>query len=281
MQGEIGVESVEGEGSTFWIRLDGVAVAAEPEGEEPTAEAPVNFNVLSPSRVLVVDDNQFNCELAAGYLSASHHTVASARDGREGVEKVRDWRPDVVLMDIRMPVMDGEEARRRIKEDPDLKQIPVLAVTASSLLNQAQQLRREFDGYMRKPFSRTELFRALAKVLPAAGDAIVDESLAPIDDTAVTEAPDPGRWRSLIQTLEEWEHGRVAPMLRSMVIGEVAEFAEELQRAGTDAGCAAVVTYAGKLATQAGLFEIRNLEATLRNFGRLVEPLKQHVQTLD
>jgi len=278
MGGKISLESEEGRGSTFTILLPNIRVASGGSDASETAEAPVDFNLLKPSRILVVDDNQFNRELAAGYLGDSHHEFAEAADGLEGLEKVRDWKPDVVMMDIRMPVMDGKEARRRIKEDPELKSIPVLAVTASSLLRHTAELRRDFDGYMRKPFSRTQMFRALAKVLPALEDSLIEEVLAKDEDRQTGEEVDRSKWPELVKELQSWDSQYIPQLRGAMVIGDIAEFASELFKVGTDAACEPVASYAELLRDQASGFELSKLEATLGTFGELIEQLEEQIQ---
>ena len=276
MAGEISVESEEGQGSTFWIRIPQVQVAKEAAGIDTGSAAPVNFDLLKESRILVVDDNEFNRELAMGYLESSHHTVAQAVDGKEGVAKVRNWKPDVVLMDIRMPVMDGKEARRIIKADPELKKIPVLAVTASSLLHHTRELRRDFDGYMRKPFSRTQLFRALAKVLPSLEESVVEEAITTLEEEAVDAGEvDRSRWKGLFETMRVWGEERVPQMQRSMVIGEISEFSMELESLAEKARCEPVASYAATLREQAALFELSKLEVTLASFDDLNEQLNE------
>ena len=77
-------------------------------------------------------------------------------------------KPDVVLLDIRMPVMDGRTALAEIRKQANLVSLPVIAVTASSKAGEEQVLQRQFSGYIRKPFSRQTLFQALAQFLQRA-----------------------------------------------------------------------------------------------------------------
>ena len=80
--------------------------------------------------------------------------------------KAQKGRPDLILMDIRMPNMDGTWARQLLKDDPATSHIPVIAQTASSMAGESERLKKFFDGYLRKPFSRKKLFTALAMHLP-------------------------------------------------------------------------------------------------------------------
>jgi signal transduction histidine kinase/DNA-binding NarL/FixJ family response regulator len=159
MHGSIHVASRPGEGATFRVNIPDL----EPATVMPAGvrEAPVYFDQLSPLKILVVDDVEWNLEVAKGYLRDSHHQVFVARDGIEGLESVRRLRPDVVLMDLRMPRMNGYRVLEAIRADPVLAATRVIAVTASSLAGEDRALTAHFDGYIRKPYAPLELFATL------------------------------------------------------------------------------------------------------------------------
>ena len=104
------------------------------------------------ARVLVVEDQAENLDLMVYLLTAFGHETVVARDGAEGLAVAAQARPDLVVMDLQMPVMDGYEAATRLKADPGLAQIPVVAVTAYAMVgDQERILQRGFDGYLTKP----------------------------------------------------------------------------------------------------------------------------------
>jgi CheY-like chemotaxis protein len=104
------------------------------------------------ARVLVVEDQDENLDLMVYLLTAFGHETLVARDGAEGVAVAAQARPDLVVMDLQMPVMDGYEAAARIKADPGLARIPIVAVTAYAMVgDQERILQRGFDGYLTKP----------------------------------------------------------------------------------------------------------------------------------
>jgi CheY-like chemotaxis protein len=122
--------------------------------------------------VLVVEDQDENLDLMVYLLTAFGHETLVARDGAEGVAVAAQARPDLVVMDLQMPVMDGYEAATRLKADPGLAQIPVVAVTAYAMVgDQERILQRGFDGYLTKPIDPesfvSELERHLGSRTPA------------------------------------------------------------------------------------------------------------------
>jgi two-component system, cell cycle response regulator DivK len=117
--------------------------------------------------ILVVEDTEDNRRILRDLLGAAGYNTIEAYDGAEGVAKAGEHKPDLILMDIQMPVMDGYEATRRIKADPALKAIPVIAVTSYALSGDEEKARTAgCDGYVAKPFSPRQM---LAKVRETIG----------------------------------------------------------------------------------------------------------------
>lgn len=117
-------------------------------------------------RVLVVEDNFMNKVLVNELLTMHGYEVIEAGNGREAVEMAEAHVPDVVLMDINLPEMDGMEATRIIKGKEALKAIPILALTASAMKGDEEKFLREgFDGYVAKPIELAILIKELDRCL--------------------------------------------------------------------------------------------------------------------
>ncbi len=128
--------------------LKPTATPARPRTRKPRSGKPV---------ILVVEDNADNLRTMRALLEYKC-TVLEATDGRAGVEQARTWRPDLILMDAALPVMDGFAALAEIRETPDLSSIPVVAVTASAMKGDREEiLARGFDGYLSKPVDHEAL----------------------------------------------------------------------------------------------------------------------------
>jgi two-component system, cell cycle response regulator DivK len=117
-------------------------------------------------KILVVEDSEDNRQILRDLFSAAGYDVIEAHDGAEGLAMATNHRPDLILMDIQMPVMDGYEATRRIKADPALKAIPVIAVTSYALAGDEQKTQAAgCDGYIAKPFSPREMLAKVREVI--------------------------------------------------------------------------------------------------------------------
>jgi two-component system cell cycle response regulator DivK len=117
-------------------------------------------------KILVVEDTEDNRQILRDLLGMAGYDTIEANDGAEGVARAREHRPDLILMDIQMPVMDGYEATRRIKADPTLKQIPVIAVTSYALSGDEEKAREAgCDGYIAKPYSPRQMLAKVREIL--------------------------------------------------------------------------------------------------------------------
>ena len=117
---------------------------------------------LLQSLVLLAEDNEDNIVTLSDYLLSKGYRLVVARNGAETIERAREERPDVILMDIQMPGMDGLEATRRIRADADLSAIPIVALTALAMPDDRERcLEAGANEYLNKPVS----LRGLVKVI--------------------------------------------------------------------------------------------------------------------
>jgi len=116
-------------------------------------------------KILVVDDTEWNRDLLVQLLE-DDYDILQAVDGAEGVKKTEDDKPDLILMDLGMPVMDGWEATRRIKANDALKQIPIIAVTSHAMVGDEIDARKAgCDDYLPKPIDEQLLIEKIKKFL--------------------------------------------------------------------------------------------------------------------
>ena len=168
MGGNVAVDSRPGEGATFTLRLPLVRVATAPDVavDRPAAE---DHRTGHAPRVLVVDDHPANREVARLMLLAAGCAVAEAADGDEAVDMVRAGSFDLILMDVRMPRVDGLAATRQIRALPGpVGRTPILAVTAEAMPEDAARcLAAGMNAHLAKPISCPALYAAMAPLLPA------------------------------------------------------------------------------------------------------------------
>lgn len=119
------------------------------------------------TRILIVEDNALNLELATEVLRAQGHAVLQAHTAEEGLRLARSERPDLILLDVRLPGMDGLAAVRALKEDARTSAIPTVAMTAQAMTGDEAQARLAgFDAYVTKPIDTRTLPQLVARLLP-------------------------------------------------------------------------------------------------------------------
>ena len=113
-------------------------------------------------RILVVEDQEDLRGVLRDLLTSSGYEMLEAADGQAGVDKAKAEKPDLILMDIQMPVMDGYDATRQIKADPDLKPIPIVAVSSFAMKGDEEKARASgCDHYITKPYSPMQLLKTV------------------------------------------------------------------------------------------------------------------------
>jgi CheY-like chemotaxis protein len=119
------------------------------------------------TKILIVEDNAENREMLSRRLERRGYSVVCAVNGVDGVEAVRSEAPDLVLMDLSLPAMDGLEATRRLKADTDTRGVPVIALTAHAMVtDRASALEAGCDDFDTKPVDLVRLLEKMARLLP-------------------------------------------------------------------------------------------------------------------
>jgi len=119
-------------------------------------------------RILVIEDQEDNRQIVRDLMAASGYELIEATTGEEGIAAAARERPDLILMDIQLPGIDGYEVTRRIKANPQLKTIPIIAVTSYALSGDDKKaFAAGCDGYVTKPYSPRLLLAKIREYLPA------------------------------------------------------------------------------------------------------------------
>jgi PAS domain S-box-containing protein len=215
MGGDITMSSHVGGGSVFVFCLP------LKEGEAQAVQSKDNSrHVLSlqpgqaTCRVLIADDIEDNRQLLAQLLAPVGFEIRLATNGAEAVQEFEEWRPHLILMDFRMPVMDGHEAIRRIRNIPGGAETKIIAVTASAMDDNRQELMRiGADDFIGKPFRETELFQ---KIRSQVGVEYLYADLPPAAAQEETAELTP-------KSLAAWPQDVINPMREAVIAADLDE----------------------------------------------------------
>jgi signal transduction histidine kinase/ActR/RegA family two-component response regulator len=168
--GEISVHSAVGKGSVFTFRIP-LAPLRSRQGVDPrvplvSVKAPAESAPGSGQLILIVEDNPGNMKVAREILTSRGYRVLEAASGEEALDTIRFIRPDLILMDIQLPGLDGLAVTRRIQSNPDTRDIPIVALTAHVMMgHEASALEAGCVGYIPKPIDATAFPRRVAEIL--------------------------------------------------------------------------------------------------------------------
>jgi signal transduction histidine kinase/HPt (histidine-containing phosphotransfer) domain-containing protein len=263
MGGEIGYLGNPGGGSVFWLELPPSDAAAS---LQPAAMPDIPVPPPSGKRVLVVDDIAMNREVIGAFLRAAGHEVVSAEGGEEAVRLVCEQLFDVILMDLRMPRMDGLEATRCIRAMPAPRGwTPILALTAYTFPEQVAECREAgMDGHIAKPVEYATLVQAIADAIAGVSSSWKSHSPAPPAACAEEAVPlefDRAVYGQMLEFLPPDEIATNLQLLR-------AQEEQLLELLDQPAAAAVLAETAHTLASSAGMFGFTALSTTARSFER-------------
>ena len=165
MNGSINVESELGKGTTFRITLRNLEISAIQSTTAQNEQELKNIK-FKHAKILLAEDIETNRKVVKGYLEPFDLTVIEAENGLVALELLKSQDVDLILTDVQMPEMGGEELAYKLKSDPRYKKIPIVALTASALKEEVAKFKKIVDGYLLKPTSKMSLILELAKFLP-------------------------------------------------------------------------------------------------------------------
>lgn len=276
MNGEIDVTSTIGKGSTFKVKINDVEVSYIVSELKTFNEDEYNSIIFKKSTILIVDDKDINRKLIKGLLEKYDFKFLEAKNGLEAVEKTILNKPDLILMDMVMPVMNGIEATRTIKDNGVISGIPIIALTASVMKeDEALILEAGCDGFKMKPINKQDLVNEIKRFLPfsiAEPDIIKtednDNSDDILSDDSISMIPE------ILNIIENdlmpiWEN-----VQSTFFVDDIQKFAEQVQKLGLDNNIINLRSFGDELYSQAKNFDMVNLPQTLKNFLPIIEELK-------
>ncbi len=268
MDGSIFVQSEEEKGATFFVYLYGVDISSTHPLEEEQNSVEGGKICFKPATLLIVDDIVDNRELIIQNFEKSAIRVITASDGLEAIAQYKKEKPDLILMDIRMPNMDGYEATSKIKQ---LGNVPIIALTASVMQDEYERKKsKDFDGYLRKPILQEDLFVALSQFLDY--DMRIEEK-----ETVIEPTFDSQMLEDMVSIKDKLD-SEITPLYQRAVssnnIADIQHFTQALEGLVGNYAVVPLTDYVEHLKSALDLFDIVEIQTLLKAYPTLIEHLK-------
>lgn len=274
MGGEIKAESEVGKGTSFSITLRNVPVKAERDTsyeENVLSELEIEFE---PANILVVDDLSVNRDLVKAYLEGYILTITETENGEQTIEEVNRNKFDLILLDRKMPGMDGEEVAKILKSNNKTRNIPIIIFTASALKEEEERIKTVADGFITKPVKKQKLIKELKRFLPFKEKKyypVAKSNMGVSIQNRILQADEKDEFINLLNEkyYKEWE---TVSKIRAM--GNIKNFAIDLQKFAEKYGNGELLRYSNELLESVTLFKVAKVKVLLNDFTALLNKMK-------
>jgi chemotaxis family two-component system sensor kinase Cph1 len=271
--GVLFLRSQPGRGSQFSFIFPDARVVEPAAIAKDAKSSPEDLAQFLPAKILVVDDVKSNRDLLGGYFSGTQHQVWFASDGVEAIQFAIAHHPDVILMDLLMPNLNGREAAICLKRNPTTQDIPIAILTASIVPHETLDLQEYCQAFLRKPIHRSQLVSLLKQFLP------VGEFVAVTPATSATETSNPlwtcDRVPELLACLQNLETSLWLEIRQKLTRRTISAFADRLQKYAEDYHCTLLNEYANTLHRQLATFDWQAIPQTIEQFPHLCKTLAE------
>jgi len=282
MGGTVTLHSVEGEGSTFEVKLPNISTVGSVESRENNQGNDFDLHDIcfERSTILVVDDVESNREFIKECLSKVNLDVITIENGQQALFFVKECHPDLIFMDIRMPVMDGYEATEKLKSDPETSDIPIIALTASVSTEIKTKIRLlGFNGYLSKPVNISNLLNELSKYLKyqeekSEPESDQEENIEKKTDVGLT-VEEIAQLPELIKILEDRFLAESQELITLMEIDAIEEFSKMMVDLGKQYHVKFLIDYGEDLLESVESFDVSKVESALKDFSKNIENLSE------
>ena len=257
MDGEIFVETKVNKGTKFTFIIKNVKVTTFVMVDDNPEKDISNIEFFG-SKILLAEDIETNRIVTKGFLETHKLLILEANNGKEAYEMAKLYLPDLILMDIHMPILDGYRASELIKNDSDTKEIPIIALTAAVMKNEIDKINIFCDSYLQKPVSKTDLIFEISKFLKhrLTNSDLSESNIKSLQDEVISfENID----KDLIKLLSLKYKNTIEELKQTMVINEIIDFADDIISDTIATGDNEVLKLGKALKTSAEQFKIEKL----------------------
>lgn len=273
LNGTVSLKSKPGKGSVFTLTFNQVKVDNSEHKISEIHDERRNA-VLDPCTIMIVDDIEYNIIVLKKLIDSENVTYIEARSGAEAFVKLSNAKPDIIFMDIRLPGISGFDVTDIIKKNKKLKEIPVIAFTASMVRHKNDNIDKLFDGYLQKPVFKKDIDNILHKFLSFS----FNTEIKPVN-SAENENPELVQVNVkilplVINELEEIHLKNWENIKDNLIIYEIEDFKNKLSEMAFQYSCRIITQYCNELNVGLQTFDIDLIEKKLHDFPGLIIKMK-------
>lgn len=278
MGGIILLQSQLRRGSIFTFVFPDIAQSKNPISVKLNSAEDRNLNQFQASTILVVDDVQSNRELIQGYFAGTHHLLFLAENGKQAIQMANVHQPDLILLDLRMPEMDGKMVAQFLKQDEKTRQIPIVILTASCQSEEQAKVQSLCQGFLRKPVSLPQLVREMKRHLiyqNSPENTEIDRE-SPKEKSGVSPVLflSSDACTELLFQLQQEEEQVWNTLRKTLRTRDLQHFVQRLAAWGQQYQYQPLLDYIQTLETQLEAFDWNTIPQTIEDFPQIREKLK-------
>ncbi|WP_317898002.1 PAS domain-containing hybrid sensor histidine kinase/response regulator [Aurantibacillus circumpalustris] len=276
MDGTIHLESSPGQGASFSVTIHNLEVDFADEKQQIAEPAPSFLYRFNGQKILLVEDVESNREIIKGFLEPLNLEINFVENGQDAINSLKKSQPDLILMDMMMPIMDGYTAVKVIRGNSQYDKIPIIAITASALKQSELEIRELCNDYLRKPINKNDLLLVLSnylahKVYKDKADSQSNFSSSKFDTSSFSKEFRKGL---SLNFSDSWQ--KVSTL---MSIDDIIKFANQLNIYAGNHQNKDLINYCEILLVYAENFDIDKMNAQFFDFGRFLNETADNIDS--
>ena len=267
MGGKIELESELGQGSTFTVIIPHIKGIGAPVCRLDNPGVDIDLDQFQQMRILVVDDVESNRFLLRDFFQSTQHQLIEVSNGEEAIQQLKSGTFDLVIMDLFMPILDGKQAIRWIRQNPETKKIPIIVLTASQVAGIDSFIHQNCQGYLTKPVSRGKIVQIFKLILTTSTTSLNPSNQPELD--SVKRQNLSKLVEKLTQAELTWEELR-----HSLIVRDLRQFSQMLGALGQEYKCQLLSTYVLSLNDAIASYDGNTLTRILDNFPEIRQAIQ-------
>ncbi|MBG08430.1 MAG: hypothetical protein CME68_06700 [Halobacteriovoraceae bacterium] len=278
MNGSITVESKVNSGTSFTITFKDIETTIDSD-QITTSEISPDSYKFKNSKIVIIEDIDYNLALMKAYLENYDLQTFFAKNGKEGLQLVKDHDPDLIITDIKLPLKDGLEIIDELKSRNETKNIPIIVTTAMAMLGEIEKIKSITNSFLSKPISKLDLVETMAIHLPSEIVEVNEDGMIISQMDWTLNKEDVEKIPKLCNILREDISNQLEEATKTQIIQDFIEIASEMKSLGLSYKCKDLYDYAETFFLSARNFDLKSVKKYVDGFPEKVKEIEAKFKT--